>query len=136
LFAETSDAGTTTGGGTTHEDEKPERRVAAADGNAVYRERASYERDRHLERNYQGEHASSLSCFWSCVLLRHNIPVTSCDQQNILLLFTAIEFAPGGSSPTIVQTKTIKQHYTVVQHNTIKRKQHNTMKRKHKIIRT
>jgi hypothetical protein len=30
-------------------------------------------------------------------------------------LFTAIGFAPGGSSPTLVQTKTIKQHYTVVQ---------------------
>jgi zinc transporter ZupT len=43
----------------------------------------------------------------------------------LLLLFTAIGFAPGGSSPTLVQTKTIKQHYTVVQHNTIKRK-HNT----------
>jgi hypothetical protein len=51
-------------------------------------------------------------------------------------LFTAIKFAPGGSSPTVVHTKTIKQHYTVVQHNTIKRKQHNTIKRKHKIIRT
>jgi hypothetical protein len=49
-------------------------------------------------------------------------------------LFTAIGFAFGGSSPTVVQTKTIKQHYTVVQHNTIKRKQHNTIKRKHKII--
>jgi hypothetical protein len=46
----------------------------------------------------------------------------------IIYLFTAIGFAPGGSSPTLVQTKTIKQHYTVVQHNTIKRK--------HKIIRT
>jgi hypothetical protein len=34
----------------------------------------------------------------------------------------------GGSSPTLVQTKTIKQHNTVVQHNTIKRKQHNTVK--------
>jgi hypothetical protein len=32
---------------------------------------------------------------------------------------TLIGFAPGGSSPTLVQTKTIKQHYTVVQHNTI-----------------
>jgi hypothetical protein len=42
-------------------------------------------------------------------------------------LFTAIGFAPGGSSPTLVQTKTIKQHYTVVQHN--------TMKLKHKVIR-
>jgi uncharacterized protein HemX len=47
----------------------------------------------------------------------------------LLLLFTAIGFAPGGSSPTLVQTKTITQHYTVVQHNTIKRKQHNTIKR-------
>jgi hypothetical protein len=46
----------------------------------------------------------------------------------LLLLFTAIGFAPGGSSPTLVQTKTIKQHYTVVQHNTIERK--------HKVIRT
>jgi hypothetical protein len=46
----------------------------------------------------------------------------------LLLLFTEIGFAPGGSSPTLVQTKTIKQHYTVVQHNTIKRK--------HKIKRT
>jgi hypothetical protein len=54
----------------------------------------------------------------------------------LLLLFTAIWFALGGSSPTLVKTKTIKQHYTVVQHNTIKRKQHNTIKRKHKIIRT
>jgi hypothetical protein len=45
----------------------------------------------------------------------------------IIYLFTAIGFAPGGSSPTLVQTKTIKQHYTVVQHNTIKRKQHNTI---------
>jgi hypothetical protein len=41
----------------------------------------------------------------------------------LLLLFTAIGFAPGGSSPTLVQTKTIKQHYTVVLHNKIKRKQ-------------
>jgi hypothetical protein len=43
----------------------------------------------------------------------------------LLLLFTAIGFAPGGSSPTLVQTKTMKQHYTIVttQHNTIKRKQ-------------
>jgi hypothetical protein len=49
-------------------------------------------------------------------------------------LFAAIGFAPGGSSPTLVQTKSIKQHYTVVQHNTIKRKQHNTIQRKHKII--
>jgi hypothetical protein len=40
----------------------------------------------------------------------------------IIYLFTAIGFAPGGSSPTLVQTKTIKQHYTLVQHNTIKRK--------------
>jgi hypothetical protein len=40
----------------------------------------------------------------------------------LLLLFTAIGFAPGGSSPTLVQTKTIKQHYTVVQHITIKRR--------------
>jgi hypothetical protein len=47
-------------------------------------------------------------------------------------LFTAIGFARGSSSPTLVQTKTIKQHYTVVQHNTIKRKQHNTIKRKQK----
>jgi hypothetical protein len=37
----------------------------------------------------------------------------------LLYLFTAIGFAPGGSSPILVQTKTIKQHYTVVQHNTI-----------------
>jgi hypothetical protein len=44
-----------------------------------------------------------------------------------IYLFTSIGFAAGGSSPTLVQTKTIKQHYTVVQHNTIKRK--------HKIIR-
>jgi hypothetical protein len=44
-----------------------------------------------------------------------------------LYLFTAIGFALGGSSPTLAQTKTIKQHYTVVQHNTIKRKQHNTI---------
>jgi hypothetical protein len=51
-------------------------------------------------------------------------------------LFTAIGFAPGGSSPTLVQTKTIKLHYTVVQHNTVKRKQHNAIKRKHNIIRT
>jgi hypothetical protein len=51
-------------------------------------------------------------------------------------LFTAIGFAVGGSSPNLVQTITMKQHYTVVQHNTIKRKQHNTIKRKHKIIRT
>jgi hypothetical protein len=43
-------------------------------------------------------------------------------------LFTAFGFAPGGSSPTLVQTKTIKQHYTIVQHNTIKSK--------HEIIRT
>jgi hypothetical protein len=45
----------------------------------------------------------------------------------LFYLFTAIGFAPGGSSPTLVQKKTIKQHYTVVQHNTIKPK--------HKIIR-
>jgi hypothetical protein len=32
-------------------------------------------------------------------------------------LFTAIGFAPGGSSPTLVQTKTIEQHYTVVHYN-------------------
>jgi hypothetical protein len=32
----------------------------------------------------------------------------------LLLLFTAIEFAPGGSSPTLVQTKTMKQHCTVI----------------------
>jgi hypothetical protein len=79
LFAETSDAGTTTGGRTTHEDAKPERGDAAADGDAVYRERASHERDRHLERNYQGEH-TSLSCFSRCTLLHHNIPVTPCGQ--------------------------------------------------------
>jgi hypothetical protein len=36
-----------------------------------------------------------------------------------IYLFTTIGFAPGGSSPTLVQTKTIKQHCTVVQHNTI-----------------
>jgi p-aminobenzoyl-glutamate transporter AbgT len=53
----------------------------------------------------------------------------------IIYLFTAIGFAPGGSSPNLVQTETIKQHYTVVQHNTIKRKQHK-IKRKRKIIRT
>jgi hypothetical protein len=35
----------------------------------------------------------------------------------IIYLFTAIGFAPGGSSPTLVETKTIKQHYTVVQYN-------------------
>jgi hypothetical protein len=51
-----------------------------------------------------------------------------CGYRRLLLLFffyflfTAIGFAPGGST-TLVQTKTIKQHYTVVQHNTIKRKQ-------------
>jgi hypothetical protein len=43
-----------------------------------------------------------------------------------IYLFTAVGFAPGGSSPTLVQAKTIKQQYTVVQHNTIKRKQNNT----------
>jgi hypothetical protein len=48
----------------------------------------------------------------------------------LVLLFTAIGFAPSGSSPTLVQTKTIKQHYTVAQHDTIKRKQHDTIKRK------
>jgi hypothetical protein len=40
-------------------------------------------------------------------------------------LFTAIRFAPGGSSPTLVQTKMIKQDYTLIQHNTIKRTQYN-----------
>jgi hypothetical protein len=54
----------------------------------------------------------------------------------IIYLFIAIGFAPGDSTPTLVQTKMIKQHYTVVQHNTTKRKHHNTIKRKHKIIRT
>jgi hypothetical protein len=34
-----------------------------------------------------------------------------------IYLFTAIGFAPGGNSPTPVQPKTIKQHYTVVQYN-------------------
>jgi hypothetical protein len=46
---------------------------------------------------------------------------------NYYYLFTAIGFALDGSSPTLVQTKTIKKHYTVVQHNTIG---------KHTIIRT
>jgi hypothetical protein len=32
----------------------------------------------------------------------------------LLLLFTAIGFAPGGSSPTLVQTKMMKQHYTII----------------------
>jgi hypothetical protein len=31
----------------------------------------------------------------------------------LLLLFTAIGSAPGGSSPTLVQTKTMKQYYTI-----------------------
>jgi hypothetical protein len=35
-----------------------------------------------------------------------------------IYLFTAIGFAPGGSSPTLVQTNTIKQHCAVVQHTT------------------
>jgi hypothetical protein len=39
-----------------------------------------------------------------------------------IYLFTAIGFPPGSSSRTLVQTKSIKQHYTVVEHNTIKRK--------------
>jgi hypothetical protein len=58
-------------------------------------------------------------------------------------IFTAIGFAPGDSSPTLVQTKTIKQQYTVVQHNKIKCKQHNktqtynnTYSIQHTIIRT
>jgi hypothetical protein len=33
---------------------------------------------------------------------------------SIIILFTAVEFAPGGSSPTLVQTKTMKQHYTII----------------------
>jgi hypothetical protein len=44
----------------------------------------------------------------------------------LLLLFPAVGFAAGGSSPALVQIKTIKQHCTLVQHNTIKRKQNNT----------
>jgi hypothetical protein len=32
----------------------------------------------------------------------------------LLLLFTAIGFAPGGSSPTLVETKMMKQHYTII----------------------
>jgi hypothetical protein len=32
----------------------------------------------------------------------------------LLLLFTTIAFAPGGSSPTLEQTKTMKQHYTII----------------------
>jgi hypothetical protein len=51
-------------------------------------------------------------------------------------LFTAIGFAPGGSSPALVQTKTTKQHYTVIQHDTIKSEQHNKIKRKHNVIST
>jgi hypothetical protein len=62
--------------------------------------------------------------------------ITPCIIIIIIYLFTAIGFAPGGSSPTLVQTRMIKQHYTVVQHNTKKHKQHNTIKRKHTIIRT
>jgi hypothetical protein len=64
------------------------------------------------------------------------------DECRVLLyyyyLFTAIGFAPGGSSPTLVQTKTIKQHYTVVQHYTIKRKHTiiRTQYNKHTIIHT
>lgn len=53
--AETSDVGATAGGGATNEDAQPERGDAAADGDAVYRERASHEGDRHLERNHQGK---------------------------------------------------------------------------------
>jgi hypothetical protein len=34
--------------------------------------------------------------------------------SSLLLLFTAIGFAPDGSSPTLVQTKTMKQHYTII----------------------
>jgi hypothetical protein len=73
-------------------------------------------------------------------------PTSLRSEHQILLLFSsfiAIGFAPGGSSPTLVETKTIKQHYTVLQHttikskhNTIKRKQHNTIKCKYVIIRT
>jgi hypothetical protein len=44
----------------------------------------------------------------------------------IIIIFTAIGFAPGGSSPTLVQRKKIKQPYTLVPHNTIQRKQHTT----------
>jgi hypothetical protein len=44
----------------------------------------------------------------------------------LLLLFTAIGFAPGGSSPTLVQTKTMKQHYTLIrtQYNKTYRSNH------------
>jgi hypothetical protein len=46
----------------------------------------------------------------------------------LLLLFTAIGFAPGGSSPTLVQTKTMKQHYTIIttQYNKTYRSNHTT----------
>jgi hypothetical protein len=54
--------------------------------------------------------------------------------SDILLFIYCNWVCTGDSSPALVQTKPIKQHYTVVQHNTIKRKQHNTIKRKHKII--
>jgi hypothetical protein len=32
----------------------------------------------------------------------------------LLLLFIAVVFAPGGSSPTLVQAKTMKQRYTII----------------------
>lgn len=55
MFAETSDVGATTGGGTANEDEEPQCGDAAADGDAVHGERAPYEGDCHPERNHQGE---------------------------------------------------------------------------------
>jgi hypothetical protein len=32
----------------------------------------------------------------------------------LLLLFTAVGFAPGRSSPTLVRAKTMKQHYAII----------------------
>jgi hypothetical protein len=47
---------------------------------------------------------------------------------DLLLLFTAIGFAPSGSSPTIVQTETMKQHYTLIttQYNKTYKSNHTT----------
>jgi hypothetical protein len=73
LFAETSDAGAPTGGGTANEKAEPKRRDATANGDSVHRERAPDERDRHLERNYQGEPCSAAArrSITVCLSARH-----------------------------------------------------------------
>jgi hypothetical protein len=73
--------------------------------------------------NYNSSIADSIHIFWSKNQVSINRGRWIVNEMAdifiiiiiiLILLFTAIGFVPGGSSPNLVQTKTMKQHYTII----------------------